>query len=117
MSGDTERAKRDAAYAAAERYVESGMVVGLGTGSTASFAVRRIGELIAAGELREVRGSRPRPHGGLANEVGLPLADALEYAPRFVIDGADEISPDSRSSGPGRALLREKIVASASEEA
>ncbi|HEY0127829.1 MAG TPA: ribose-5-phosphate isomerase RpiA [Rubrobacteraceae bacterium] len=118
MSGDTERAKRDAAYAAAERYVESGMVVGLGTGSTASFAVRRIGELIAAGELREVRGVPTSACTvALANEVGLPLATLSDTRPRFVIDGADEISPDlALIKGRGGALLREKIVASASEE-
>ena len=118
MSGDTERAKRDAAYAAAERYVESGMVVGLGTGSTASFAVRRIGELIAAGELREVRGVPTSARTvALANEVGLPLATLSDTRPRFVIDGADEISPDlALIKGRGGALLREKIVASASEE-
>ena len=118
MSGDTERAKRDAAYAAAERYVESGMVVGLGTGSTASVAVRRIGELIAAGELREVRGVPTSARTvALANEVGLPLATLSDTRPRFVIDGADEISPDlALIKGRGGALLREKIVASASEE-
>ena len=118
MSGDTERAKRDAAYAAAERYVESGMVIGLGTGSTASFAVRRIGELIAAGELREVRGVPTSARTvALANEVGLPLATLSDTRPRFVIDGADEISPDlALIKGRGGALLREKIVASASEE-
>ena len=118
MAGDTERAKRDAAYAAAERYVESGMVIGLGTGSTASFAVRRIGELIAAGELREVRGVPTSARTvALANEVGLPLATLSDTRPRFVIDGADEISPDlALIKGRGGALLREKIVASASEE-
>jgi ribose 5-phosphate isomerase A len=118
VAGDTERAKRDAAYAAAERYVESGMVIGLGTGSTASFAVRRIGELIAAGELREVRGVPTSARTvALANEVGLPLATLSDTRPRFVIDGADEISPDlALIKGRGGALLREKIVASASEE-
>jgi ribose 5-phosphate isomerase A len=118
VSGDTERAKRDAAYAAAERYVESGMVIGLGTGSTASFAVCRIGELIAAGELRGVRGVPTSARTvALANEVGLPLATLSDTRPRFVIDGADEISPDlALIKGRGGALLREKIVASASEE-
>ena len=48
--------KREAAKAAVERYVASGMVVGLGTGSTATFAVRRIGELVASGELRGRQG-------------------------------------------------------------
>jgi ribose 5-phosphate isomerase A len=118
VSVDAEAAKRDAANAAAERYVESGMVVGLGTGSTASFAVRRIGELVAAGELREVRGVPTSARtAALANEVGIPLTTLSDARPRFTIDGADEISPTSRSSRAGAgALLREKIVASASEE-
>ncbi len=113
-----EGVKRDAAYAAAERYVKSGMVVGLGTGSTASFAVRRIGELVAAGELRDVRGVPTSARtAALANEVGIPLATLADARPRFTIDGADEISPDlALIKGRGGALLREKIVASASEE-
>ena len=118
MSGDTERAKRDAAYAAAERYVESGMVVGLGTGSTASLAVRRIGDLMAARVLREVRGVPTSARtAALANEVGIPLTTLSYTRPRLTIDGADEISPDlALIKGRGGALLREKIVASASEE-
>src|ERR687893_2057527 len=118
MPGNGEKAKRDAAYEAAERYVESGMVVGLGTGSTASFAVRRIGELVAAGELAEVRGVPTSARtAALANEVGIPLATLSEARPRFTIDGADEISPDlALIKGRGGALLREKIVASSSEE-
>jgi ribose 5-phosphate isomerase A len=118
VSAEVEGAKRAAANAAAERYVESGMVVGLGTGSTASLAVQRIGELIAAGELREVRGVPTSARTtALANEVGIPLATLSDARPRFTIDGADEISPElALIKGRGGALLREKIVASASEE-
>ena len=118
MSGDAEGAKREAAHAAAERYVESGMVVGLGTGSTASFAVRRIGELVASGELKEIRGVPTSARtAALANEVGIPLTTLSDARPRFTIDGADEISPGlDLIKGRGGALLREKIVASASEE-
>jgi ribose 5-phosphate isomerase A len=118
MPAGAETVKRDAAYAAAERYVESGMVVGLGTGSTATFAVQRIGELIAAGELREVRGVPTSARtAGLANEVGIPLSTLGDARPRFTIDGADEIGPDlALIKGRGGALLREKIVASSSEE-
>ncbi|MDQ3862620.1 MAG: ribose-5-phosphate isomerase RpiA [Actinomycetota bacterium] len=94
------------------------MVVGLGTGSTATFAVRRIGELVASGELRDIRGiptsSRTT---ALANELGIPLATLSEARPRFTMDGADEISPElALIKGRGGALLREKIVASSSEE-
>jgi ribose 5-phosphate isomerase A len=110
--------KREAANAAVERYVESGMVVGLGTGSTATFAVRRIGELVAAGELRDLRGvPTSAKTTALANELGIPLATLSEARPRLTIDGTDEISPDlALIKGRGGALLREKIVASSSEE-
>ena len=56
MIGDAEKLKREAAYAAVDRYVESGMTVGLGSGTTAAFAVKRLGELLADGRLRGVRG-------------------------------------------------------------
>jgi ribose 5-phosphate isomerase A len=110
--------KREAANAAVERYVESGMVVGLGTGSTATFAVRRIGELVAAGELRDLRGvPTSAKTTALANDLGIPLATLSEARPRLTIDGTDEISPDlALIKGRGGALLREKIVASSSEE-
>ena len=116
MSG--EGPKREAAHAAVEHYVESGMVVGLGTGSTATFAVQRIGELVAAGELREVRGVPTSARTtALANELGIPLATLSEAHPHLTIDGADEISPElALIKGRGGALLREKIVASSSEE-
>jgi len=110
--------KREAAHAAVERYVESGMVVGLGTGSTATFAVQRIGELVASGELRDLSGIPTSARTtALANELGIPLATLSEARPRFTIDGADEISPKlALIKGRGGALLREKIVASSSEE-
>jgi ribose 5-phosphate isomerase A len=110
--------KREAANAAVERYVESGMVVGLGTGSTATFAVRRIGELVASGELRNLSSvPTSAKTTALANELGIPLATLSEARPRLTIDGADEVSPDlTLIKGRGGALLREKIVASSSEE-
>ena len=116
MSDDKQ--KSEAAFAAVERYVESGMVVGLGTGSTATFAVRRIGELVASGELRDIRGVPTSARTtALANEMGIPLATLAEARPRFTIDGADEIEPGlALIKGRGGALLREKIVAAASEE-
>jgi ribose 5-phosphate isomerase A len=110
--------KRRAASAAVERYVESGMVVGLGTGSTATFAVQRIGELVASGELRDLKGvPTSAKTTALANELGIPLATLSEARPRLTIDGTDEVSPDlALIKGRGGALLREKIVASSSEE-
>ena len=52
MPADADRLKRDAANAAVERFVESGATLGLGSGSTSAFVVGRIGEKLAAGELR-----------------------------------------------------------------
>ena len=104
---------RSAAYAAVDAHVESGMVVGLGTGSTASWAVRRIGELLSSGALEEVRGiPTSETTAQLALEVGIPLLDLSEARPEITIDGADEISPElNLIKGRGGALLREKIVA------
>lgn len=107
--------KQAAAEKAVAEYVESGMVVGLGTGSTASWAVRRIGELLKRGELTGVMGvPTSRATAALAEEVGVPLVDLGEATPEVVIDGADEIDPGlNLVKGMGGALLREKIVAHA----
>lgn len=105
--------KRAAAHRAVEEYVEDGMVLGLGTGSTAAWVVRRLGELLAAGELREVRGI-PTSYQttALALEFGVPLTSLSENRPDLTLDGADEISPGlDLIKGRGGALLREKIVA------
>lgn len=110
--------KRAAAERAVAEYVESGMVLGLGTGSTASFAVRRIGELISGGELEDVRGvATSERTAALAEEAGIPLVTLSEARPRLTIDGADEVAPGGRAiiKGRGGALLREKIVACASD--
>jgi ribose 5-phosphate isomerase A len=115
--GDVEGLKRDAAHAAVDRYVESGMTVGLGSGTTAAFVVGRIGELLASGELRDVRGipSSERT-AALAREIGIPLVALSDARPALTIDGADEIGPNlALIKGRGGALLREKIVASSSE--
>ncbi|MCY1043590.1 ribose-5-phosphate isomerase RpiA [Corallococcus sp. bb12-1] len=106
--------------AAAERavdFIQSGMVVGLGTGSTAAFAVRRLGALLAAGTLKDVVGvPTSRATEALAASLGVPLT-TLEVHPvvDLTIDGADEAAPDlSLIKGGGGALLREKVVAQAS---
>lgn len=101
----------------AVRFVESGMVVGLGTGSTAIHAVRHIGALLRSGELRDIVGV-PTSTGTLkeARELGVPLlADDLPREIDITIDGADEVDPAFNViKGGGGALLREKIVAQAS---
>ena len=117
MGNTAEDLKRAAAERAVAEYVGSGMVVGLGTGSTASFAVRRIGALLAAGELEDVRGVPTSARtAAMAREEGIPLVTLSEARPRFTIDGADEVGPGlALIKGRGGALLREKIVASAGD--
>jgi len=109
-------AKRDAAVRAVDA-VRPGMVVGLGTGSTAAFAIEEIGRRLAAGMLRDIVGI-PTSNAShrLALECAVPLG-TLEQYPRVdvTIDGADEIDPVGRVlKGGGGALLREKIVATRS---
>ncbi len=118
MSADADRLKRDAANAAVERFVESGATLGLGSGSTSAFVVGRIGEKLAAGELRNVRGV-PTSEGtaALARQAGIPLVGLSEARPTLTLDGADEIGPRlANIKGLGGALLREKIVAAASRD-
>ncbi len=93
------------------------MKVGLGTGSTAIHATRRIAELVAAGELRDIVGfaTSTATHAE-AVRLGIPmLSDDLPTDLDLVIDGADEVDPAlDVIKGGGGALLREKIVAQAS---
>ena len=113
---DADGQKRDAAHAAVERFVQSGATVGLGSGTTSAFVVRRIGELLDAGELRDVRGiPTSESTAALAGEVGIPTLSLAEARPSLTLDGADEIGPGLTAiKGLGGALLREKIVAAAS---
>lgn len=115
--GEAEELKRSAAYAAVDRYVESGMILGLGSGTTSAHVVKRVGELLGSGELRDVRGIPTSERtAALAREVAIPLLTLSEARPHLTLDGADEISPRlDVIKGRGGALLREKIVAAASE--
>jgi ribose 5-phosphate isomerase A len=106
--------KREAAARAIE-YVRSGMRVGLGTGSTARHFIELLAERVRAGlDIVAVPTSEAtRSH---AEALGISLA-TLDATPELdlTVDGADEIAPDlSLIKGGGGALLREKIVASAS---
>jgi len=108
--------KQRSAEAACE-YVKDGMIVGLGTGSTAEVAVKKIGELVRNGlSIRGIPTSDSTKI--LAESEGIPLIDFSETM--FIdltIDGADEIDANlNMIKGGGAALLREKIVASASRE-
>ncbi len=108
--------KRQAAERAVA-FIEPGMVVGLGTGSTAIFATRRIGELLRRGELRDVLGfATSQATWQEAQRLGIPLmAQEMPREIDVTIDGADEVDPVLNVvKGGGGALLREKIVAQAS---
>jgi ribose 5-phosphate isomerase A len=113
---DVDELKQAAAEAAAA-LVESGMVVGLGTGSTTVFAIRRIGELVASGQLVEIVGiPTSRDSEQLARDVGIPLTTLADHPTiDLTIDGADEVDPVwNIIKGAGGALLHEKVVAQAS---
>lgn len=107
--------KKIAAYKAVE-YVESGMVIGLGTGSTAKHAVDRIGELLRQGKLKNIVGipTSKKTH-EQAVSCGIPLSDLDTYpVVDLAIDGADEVDPFlNLVKGRGGSLLREKMIESA----
>jgi len=105
--------KRDAAARAAD-LVLPGMVVGLGSGSTALLAVDALARRLAAGSLQDIVGiPTSRATAEAARAAGIPLTD-LERHPLvdLTIDGADEAAPGGNLlKGAGGALLREKVVA------
>ena len=97
--------------------VQSSMVVGLGTGSTAIFAIRRIAALLCTGDLNGILAiATSRATEAAARALGIPmLADDIPREIDLTIDGADEVDPAlNLIKGGGGALLREKIVAQAS---
>jgi hypothetical protein len=105
--------KKQVGYKAVDDYVKSGMVVGLGTGSTAYFAVERVGNLLKSGELKDIvaipTSERTKEQ---ALSLGIPLVTLDTHSKLDVaIDGADEVDPDlNLVKGGGGALLREKMV-------
>ncbi|HVZ09981.1 ribose-5-phosphate isomerase RpiA [Rhodopila sp.] len=102
---------------AAAALVQPGMIVGLGTGSTAIFATRRIAERLRTADLTDIVAiATSKATEAAARELGIPLmADDLPRTVDLTIDGADEVDPDlNLIKGAGGALLREKIVAQAS---
>jgi ribose 5-phosphate isomerase A len=110
-----DNAKRAAAIRACD-FDEDGMVVGLGTGSTAAHMVRELGRRMRGG-LRLTGVPTSEAAAALAREEGIPLADLdRDVRPDLTIDGADEADGAlNLIKGGGGALLREKIVAAASE--
>ena len=115
MANDRDALKKMAGEKAVD-YVQSGMVVGLGYGSTAIHALRLIGQRIRQGELEGIQ-AIPTANliAGEARKAGIPLTSLKEHSRIDVtIDGADEVDPAlNLIKGGGGALLREKIVAQA----
>lgn len=109
--------EKELAGRAAAKLVREGDVVGLGTGSTAYFAVVALGERVKAG-LKIVGIPTSIATADLAKKVGVPLTTLDEHpAIDITLDGADEIDPHlNLIKGGGGALLREKVVASASKK-
>lgn len=105
--------KKLVGYKSVDDHVKSGMVVGLGTGSTAYFAVERLGQKLASGELTDIvaipTSERTREQ---AESLKIPLCTLNEKSELDVaIDGADEVDPAlALVKGGGGALLREKMV-------
>ncbi|MFP3896407.1 MAG: ribose-5-phosphate isomerase RpiA [Anaerolineales bacterium] len=115
---EIEELKRAAGYRAAD-FVMAGMVVGLGSGTTARYATLRIAQRLREGALHDIMGiPTSKQTGRLAREKGIPLT-TLEKVARIdlTIDGADEVDPHlDLIKGLGGFLLREKIVASVTEQ-
>lgn len=113
-----EELKKEVGYRAVDDYVRSGMVVGLGTGSTAYFAVERVGQKLKSGELKDIvaipTSARTKEQ---AESLGIPLATLATHSKVDVaIDGADAVDPMlNLVKGGGGAHFREKIVEAAAK--
>lgn len=118
MQNDILRYKQEAAEQAAE-FISSGIILGLGYGSTTAFVVQIVAERIQTGKLQNIlailSSTKMEPE---AQRLGIPLTTLEEQT--FIdltIDGADEVDPNlNLIKGGGGALLREKIVAQASRQ-
>ena len=107
--------QKRAAGEAAAKLVQSGMIVGLGTGSTAAWFVRALAERMTAEKLDVRCVTTSQATTALAEVLGIPLLDFNQVQIDLTVDGADEIGPGlSLIKGAGAALLREKLVWEAS---
>jgi ribose 5-phosphate isomerase A len=114
MSQNTEK---QLAAAAAVKHVESGMLVGLGSGSTSAMAVRLLGERVQREGLKIQGVPTSSATRALAMEVGIPLLeDQSDFQLDLAIDGADEATRSGwLIKGGGGALLQERIIAAAAK--
>lgn len=108
---DLEPLKKEAAIKAVQ-LVQNGNRVGLGTGSTAKYAIQEIGRKLNAGELRGIVGvSTSQASEQLARQLGIPTEPLDPRLLDIAIDGADEIAPNlDLIKGLGGALVREKVT-------
>ncbi|MEA2053926.1 MAG: ribose-5-phosphate isomerase RpiA [Candidatus Thermoplasmatota archaeon] len=98
------------------RYVEDGMVVGLGTGSTVKYAIKKIGEMVKKG-VKIIGIPTSLETEKLARNEGITLSTLNEHEIDITIDGADQVDENlNLIKGGGGALLREKMVASCSKK-
>lgn len=115
-SSDPQAQYKQAAAERAVEFIHSGMKVGLGTGSTAIFATRRIGELLQTGQLRDIIAfATSKATDAEARRLGIPmLSDDLSETLDVTIDGADEVDPQLNviKGGGGRAAARKNCGAS-----
>ncbi len=109
---------KDVAAQEAVKLVKDGMIVGLGSGSTAAYAIKRIGERMHQEGLKICGVPTSSVTNQLAAELGIPLVDIRDPSRvDLTIDGADEVDPGlCLIKGGGGALVREKLVAAASNE-
>jgi ribose 5-phosphate isomerase A len=118
MSNLQDRMKQEVAKAAAQK-VQSGMVVGLGTGSTTAYAIEYIGQRLANGEISNIKGIPTSFQATvLSKQYGIPLT-TLDEVDRIdlAIDGADEVDPQKNLiKGGGAAHTREKIIDALAEQ-
>jgi ribose 5-phosphate isomerase A len=113
----SQEAEKRHAAATALRWVRSGMVVGLGSGSTSAAFITLLGEKVQAGELQIQATATSQASEALARRLGIPLLEPRRGL-RFdlTVDGADELDAQLRLvKGGGGALLREKVLETASD--
>ncbi|MCX7787178.1 MAG: ribose-5-phosphate isomerase RpiA [Spirochaetes bacterium] len=119
---DATRIKKEVGFAAADEYVKSGMRLGLGTGTTAIWCARRVGELMKQGKITNILAVPTSSQTELeCQQLGIPLRSLndpeINGELDLTIDGADEVDRDlCLTKGGGGALLIEKIVAYASKQ-
>jgi ribose 5-phosphate isomerase A len=119
---DANEIKKQVGFAAVDEFVKSGMKIGLGTGSTAVWAVRRLGELLKAGKLKGILAVATSSQTEMeCQQAGVPLRSLndpeIGGGLNLAIDGADEVDENlNLTKGGGGALLIEKIVAYSAEK-